>query len=172
MATIGIADLLTPARVIPQIRAADKCELLDALAMHLAADLGLSKEALVAAAAVTADLPPLMLRGGVSLFHTVAADLTRPIAVFARLRKPLSLGGFGDCDTDLVAFLVSPADTRGDHLRALACLARRLRRTDVLAHLRATKCRDVMYLILTSDEWRASQVKMPSSSNASRHLRI
>jgi PTS system nitrogen regulatory IIA component len=159
MATISMAYLLTPSRIIPQIRAGDKVTLLDALATRMAADSGLSKEALVAAAAVAADFPPLMLRGGVSLLHTLVAGLARPIAVFARLRNPLNLGGRGDCNTDLVAFLASPEDKPGDHLRALACLARRLRRSDVLTHLRATKSREVMHLILTNDEWCTSQAK-------------
>ena len=131
MATIGIADLLTPARVIPQIRAADKCELLDALAMHLAAELGAFEGSTRRrcrchrrSSAAHAKGRRLAVPHGCSGPNPADRGL-RPAS------EALELGRIGDCDTDLVAFLVSPADTRGDHLRALASLARRLRRTDV-----------------------------------------
>jgi len=163
LVVIGMVDLLTPVRVVPQLRATDRDDLMRTLAQHLAADSGVSEEALVAAVMATKDLPPLMLRGGVSLLHTFVEGLARPIAVFARLRHPMDFGVAG-CATDIVALLASPAAKTGDHLRALACMARRLRRSDVLAHVRATKCRELMYLALTSDEWCVPGADSPSST--------
>jgi hypothetical protein len=54
----------------------------------------------------------------------------------------------------------------------LACLARRLRRPDVIAHIRATKCRETMCLALISDEWRASQMERRQPTTAPRRQYI
>jgi PTS system nitrogen regulatory IIA component len=148
-----ITDLLTPTRVISQLRAVGKEDLFGALATHMSLEAGVDKETVLVA--LTVAPPPLMLRGGLSLFHTVVDGLDHPVAMVARLRNPLTLGGMEQCPTDLVGLLVSPAKKTTHHLQALSCLARRLRRPDVLSHIRATKCRDVMYLALTSDEWRS-----------------
>jgi PTS system nitrogen regulatory IIA component len=107
-----------------------------------------------------------MPRGGVSLLHALVDGLSEPRAIFARLKQPLDLGG--GCTTDIVVLLASPAERTGDHLRALACLARRLRRPDVLAHVRAAKCRELMYVALTSNEWCAHEEDLPSPRRAGR----
>ena len=152
---VEIKHLLTPTRVISDLRAAGKDDLLDTLAAYMSSEADVDEEAIVAA--LTAAPHPLMLRGGLSLFHAIVEGLDHPVAIVARLRRPLALAGVDQCPTDLVALLASPANKTGHHLQALACLARRLRRPDVLRHIRATKCRDVMYLALTSDEWRSLQ---------------
>ena len=164
---VEITHLLTPTRVISGLRAAGKDDLLGALAAHMSLEANVEKGAVVAA--LTTAPPPLMLRGGLSLFHVIVEGLDHPVAIVARLRRPLALAGVDQCPTDLVALLASPANKTGHHLQALACLARRLRRPDVLSHIRATKCRDVMYLALTSDEWRSLQ--RDSSRGATAHRR-
>jgi PTS system nitrogen regulatory IIA component len=155
MTILRITDLLAPSRVFADLAARDRDDLLRTLAARLAAEARRSADHL-AAAVVGANRRPLMIRGGVSLLHIFVADLPAPIAIVARLRHPLDLDGTGGCGTDVVALLASPAAGVDGHLRALACLARRLRRSDVLAHVRATRQRDLIYLALTSDEWCAS----------------
>lgn len=166
MGAIGMSDLLTPARIIPRLGAPTKDVLLRELASRLAAGTGLSRDVLLEAAAGAAALPPFMPRGGVSLLHALVDGLAEPRAILARLKQPLDLGG--GCASDVVVLLASPAERTGDHLRALACLARRLRRPDVLAHLRAAKCRELMYVALTSDEWCGHEGDSPSSRRARR----
>lgn len=165
MTVIRITDLLAPSRVFPHLAVRDREELLRTLALHLATEAGRPANDLVAAVVAAANRPPLMIRGGVSLLHIFVVDLPGPIAIVARLRHPLDLHGTGGCGTDVVALLASPAAGVDGHLRALACLARRLRRSDVLAHVRATKQRDLMYLALTSDEWCAPHGATASSNS-------
>ena len=165
MTVIRITDLLAPSRVFPHLAVRDREELLRTLALHLATEAERSADDLVAAVVAAADRPALMIRGGVSLLHIFVVDLPSPIAIVARLRHPLDLDGTGGCGTDVVALLASPAAGVDGHLRALACLARRLRRSDVLAHVRATKQRDLMYLALTSDEWCAPHGAAASSNS-------
>ena len=165
MTILRITDLLAPSRVIPNLAVRGRDDLLRTLALKLTAEARMPPDDLVAAVAAAADRPPLMIRGGVSLLHVFVADLPAPIAVVARLRHPLDLDGTGGCGTDVVAMLASPAAGVDGHLRALACLARRLRRSDVLAHLRAARQRELMYLALTSDEWCAPHGAAGSSNS-------
>jgi PTS system nitrogen regulatory IIA component len=165
MTILRITDLVSPSRVLPDLAVRDREDLLRTLALRLATEApGRAADDLAAAAAVAANRPPLMIRGGVSLLHIFVGDLPGPIAIVARLRRALDLDGTAGCATDIVALLASPAAGVDGHLRALACLARRLRRPDVLAHVRATRQRDLIYLALTSDEWCA-----PDGSAASSH---
>jgi len=156
LTAISMADLLTPAKIVPQLRAANRYELLRKLASCMAADGATSEEVVYAALAGAANIPPLIVRRGVSLLHATSHGVRSPVVAVARLQNTLDLGWAAYCSTDVVAALVSPTQT-SDHLRALACLARRLRRPDVVAHIRASKCRETIYLALTSDEWCVSQ---------------
>ena len=48
------------------------------------------------------------------------------VVTFARLEPDVDFGAADGTKTDLVALLLSPADSAGNHLRALACIARTL----------------------------------------------
>jgi mannitol/fructose-specific phosphotransferase system IIA component (Ntr-type) len=153
MSTIAMTDLLTPERVLPPLRARGKAAAVRALAAAIARDAGVSADVLLERLLPSPDLPPLMPRGGVSLLHTVVAGLQRPMAAFARLDPPLHLGAADGCPTDLAVMLASPQQRPQDHLRALAAVARRLRRRDVLERLRSSPSRDVSFVVLTQDDW-------------------
>lgn len=159
MSAIEMSDLLRPERVIPTLRAADKSTVLRELSAHIAKDAAVPEEAIRDGLLITADLPPFMPRGGISLLHTLVHGMERPMAALARLERPINLGAPDECPTDVVVLLASPAQKPQDHLRALACVARRLRRRDVCEHLRAAKSRDAMFVALVSDEWCASGVR-------------
>lgn len=161
MSAITMADLLTPDRVLPRVRARDKATALRALAALIARDAGVAEDALLAGLLPAADLPPFMPRGGVSLLHTVLSGIERPMAAFARLDPPLHLGAADGCPTDLAVMLASPAEQPQDHLRALSCIARRLRRRDVLDRLRSSRSRDLTFVVLTRDEWAGDLAEQP-----------
>lgn len=161
MSAITMADLLTPERVLPRLRVRDKAKALQAPAALIARDAGVSENALLAGLLLAADFPPFMPRGGVSLFHTVLSGMQRPMAAFARLDPALHLGAADGCPTDLAVMLASPEERPQDHLRALACIARRLRRRDVLEGLRSSRSRDLMFVLLTRDERADSPADRP-----------
>jgi nitrogen PTS system EIIA component len=74
-----------------------------------------------------AELPAIGLGAGVSLAHTFVPGLGGPIATFAKLEPALDFGASDGSKTDLQALLLSPTESAGHHLRALACIARTLR---------------------------------------------
>ena len=157
MNAITITDLLTPSRVLPRLRARDKAMALQELAAQIARDTHGSLNAILDEVLAVGDLPPFMPRGGVSLLHALVPDMEHPMAAFARLNPPLNFGAPDGLPTDIAVLLVSPSARPQDHLRALACMARRLRRQDVRDLICGTDNRDVMFIALTSNEWLTTE---------------
>lgn len=145
-------DLLSIERVIPRLRARDQGDAIRKLAAHAARDATVSAEATVRSVMECADVPAFGPGAGVSLPHGFVPGLGSPIVTFARLEPPIDFGVADDSRTDLVALLLSPAESTGDHLRALACIARTLRDSNVRNLLRAAKSRDSLYVILCGSE--------------------
>jgi nitrogen PTS system EIIA component len=159
-----MTNLLTPERVLPRLRARGPAMALRGLAAQIARDAKISVDVILHQLLGASDLLPLMPLDGVSLLHTLLPHMEHPMAAFARLETPLNLGAPDGCSTDIAVLLASPSAEPRDHLRALACIARRLRRQDVLDLLRGADNRDTMFIALTSNEWCTSE-----SQNRSPH---
>jgi len=144
-------DLLSIERVIPRLRARDKQDALRRLAARAASDAGVSAS-IVRSVLECAELPAFGPGAGVSVPHTFVPRLGSPIATFATLEPAIDFGAADGSQTDLVALLLSPAESTGDHLRALACIARTSRDPNVRNLLRAAKSRDSLYVILCGSE--------------------
>jgi PTS system nitrogen regulatory IIA component len=56
--------------------------------------------------------------------------------------------------SDLAFLLLSPEGDNPTHLRALACVVRRLRDCEVAECLRSANDVEALYTLLTSDAWR------------------
>jgi PTS system nitrogen regulatory IIA component len=145
-------DLLSIEQVIPSLRACNKRDALQKLAEHAATDRAVAAEAIRRFVLEGADLPAFGPGTGVSLPHAFVSGLRNPFVTFARLEPAVDFGAADGSKTDLVALLLSPADHAGDHLRALACIARTLRDPTVRTLLRAANSRDSVYAILCGCE--------------------
>jgi nitrogen PTS system EIIA component len=165
-----IRELLSIERVIPRLRARDKQGALRKLAAHAARDAEMSVPAVVCSVLECAELPAFGPETGVALPHTFVPGLRRPIATFARLEPSLNFGAADGSQTDLVVLLLSPPQRMGHHLRALACIARRLRDPNVRSLLRASKSRDALYVILCgSEEQQRSRESAATGSRLASH---
>lgn len=147
-----MADLLSVDRVIPCLRARNKHEVLRKLALPITRDARGSASAILDSVMRCAELPAFGPGVGVTLPHAFVAGLHSPIASFARLEPAVDFGAADGSLADLVMLLLSPAESTGNHLRALACIARTLRDPHVRDLLRASKCRDSLYVILSGSE--------------------
>lgn len=145
-------DLLSIERVIPRLRAHDKRDALRKLAAHAARDAAVRETAIVRAVLECARLPAFGPGAGISLPHAFLAGLGNPNATFARLDPPIQFGAADGSSTDLVVLLLSPPERPGDHLRALACIARTLRDSEIRDLLREADSRDAIYVILCGYE--------------------
>ena len=88
---------------------------------------------------------------GVALPHARLADIDRVYVAFARLENPLEFESIDDRPVDLVALLIAPENTGGEHLRALAMVSRRLRREDMRARLRRAPDAQSLYILLVEN---------------------
>lgn len=147
-----IADILRPEDVILDLRAADKPRVMEEMSRRAAEQVGIEASAISDVLNARERLGSTGLGAGIAIPHARLPSVTRPVGLFARLRQPVEFDAI-DCQrVDLVFLLLLPAQTQGDHLNALACVARRLRVDDVKRALR--KLNDVadVYAVLTGRE--------------------
>ena len=145
-------DLLSIEGIIPSLSARGKRDALRKLAAHAINNPTVSEGSIGPAVIECAELPALGLGGGVSLSHAFVRGICHPVLVFAKLERPLDFGAADGSPTDLVALILSPAESAGDHLQALACTARTLRDEKLRDLLRAAESRDAFYVILCGGE--------------------
>jgi PTS system nitrogen regulatory IIA component len=152
--------------MIPRLRARDKREVLRKLAEASVHDAELPRTAIFEAMKQAVDLPAFGPGGGVALPHALVPGLRRPTATVARLLPAVDFKAADGSPTDLVVLLLSPAATAGNHLRALARIARRLRESNVRALLRAAECGESMYMLMVGSEFQTAALHLKRSSGS------
>jgi PTS system nitrogen regulatory IIA component len=100
------------------------------------------------------DLTTFGVGRGVAIPHGTVPGIAKPLGAFARLKRPVDFGAADGCAADLVFLLLAPESDPSILLRALSCVARRLRDREVVEHLRVETGTDAIHVILTSDSWR------------------
>jgi nitrogen PTS system EIIA component len=83
---------------------------------------------------------------GVAIPHGRVAGLGKVCGAFARLDPPVDFNGIDDRPCDLVFLLLAPEGAGGDHLKALARVARALRNPSLRNRLRGAKTQDNLRL--------------------------
>ena len=92
--------------------------------------------------------------GGIAIPHGKIEGIRRVSGVFARLAQPVDFGALDELPVDLVFMLISPAGAGADHLKALACVSRRLRDRSFAAKLRGAGSPDALFALLAGVETR------------------
>ena len=85
-----------------------------------------------------------------ALPHARLSAVQQPVAVLARLKRPIAFDAIDGQPVDLIVLLLLPANAQGAPLNALACAARTLRDADVLSKVRRAADRDALYATLTA----------------------
>ena len=99
-------------------------------------------------------LGPTGFGGGTAIPHCKVVGIDMPVAVFARLAKPVDYDAVDDEPVDLVCALVSPAQDGASHLRALAEISRLFRDEKFRSQLRGAADSGAMFALLTLAEER------------------
>jgi len=154
MSVIRMADLITPDRIVPALHARNKQQAVAKLSRLAAAKTGLNEDAVREAVLTREDLTTFGLGRGIAIPHAIVGGIREPVGAFASLRRPVDFGASDGRHADLVFLLLAPATHAGILLRALSCVARRLRDREVAKRLRAETKSDAAHVILTSDSWR------------------
>jgi PTS system nitrogen regulatory IIA component len=136
---MNIADFLSPAAAMIDVRAPDKRTLLNDLAQRAAATLGLPADRIALALLKREELGSTGVGGGVALPHAKVEGVTAPFGILARLAQPIAYEAIDGTPVDLVFVLLLPVSADKDQLSALASVARKLRVPETLGRLRAAR---------------------------------
>lgn len=143
-----LTDLLTPERVIADLRASSKKQILQELARHAAAMTGLGERAIFDVLLERERLGTTGVGNGIAIPHGKLNGLDGLYGIFARMEKPVDFDAIDDDPVDLVFLLLAPEGAGADHLKALARVSRLLRDSTVCQKLRGSDTIDALYAIL------------------------
>ena len=149
-----ISELLVPEAIAAGGSAASKKALFAALGAVAAEAYGLDARAVAERLAEREKLGTTGFGGGIAIPHGKLDSIKRVCGVFARLDKPVDFGAVDDLPVDLVFMLLSPVGAGAEHLKALACVSRKLRDRAFAEKLRGAASQDALYALLTSGEAR------------------
>ena len=144
-----IEDLITPAGVIPKLRATGKKHALQELAKRAADVTGLHERAIFDVLLERERLGSTGVGNGIAIPHGKLPELQKLHGVFARLDSPIDFDSVDDQPVDLVFLLLAPESAGADHLKALARVSRLLRDRTVCEKLRGANSADAIYALLT-----------------------
>ena len=150
-----IEDLITPARVLPRLKATSKKHVLQELAKRAAELTGLHERAVFDVLLERERLGTTGVGNGIAIPHGKLPDIKELFGLFARLDEPVDFDAIDEQPVDLVFGLFAPKDSGVDHLKALALVSRTMRDPNVVAKLRANADPGKLHAILT--ESRAPQ---------------
>ena len=145
---MDIKQFLAQEQALINLRASDKPGLLH----DLAARAGTALE--VAAARVAAELlkreqlGSTGTGGGVAIPHARMQEVRRPFGVLARLNQSIEFDAIDGQQVDIVFMLLLPSVAAGEHLTALAAVARKLRDSERLGRLRRARKAEDLYSAL------------------------
>lgn len=145
-----IDDILAPANVIPGLRVSGKAALLEDLAKRAAQSLDLDAGTILNALIRREGLGSTGVGDGVALPHARLEGVRKPFGLLARLRDPLDFDAVDERPVDLVFLLLLPTGESGEHLNALACVARKLRDPETAAALRGARDAACLYALASA----------------------
>jgi nitrogen PTS system EIIA component len=146
---MDLSDLLTLDRVVPTLKVEDKRQLLQDLADIAGRATTVRPREVFQALWHREQLGSTGMGRGVAIPHGRMAGVNAPVCAFVRLEQPIDFGSLDGEPVDLVFLLLAPEDAGADHLKALARIARLLRRPHLTEKLRASRDKAALYAILT-----------------------
>ena len=143
-----ISDILSTNSIFTEVKANNKRQLLQELAIKMANMSQLDERLLSDAIMERENLGSTGYGRGTAFPHARIEGTKSVQAVFARLESPIDFDAVDTKPVDLVFMLVSPETNGADHLTALATLSRILINEETCEKLRKAKSRDEIYAIL------------------------
>jgi PTS system nitrogen regulatory IIA component len=106
--------------------------------------------------------------GGIAIPHAHVPDVQAAIGLFARLSPPVAFQAADGQNVDLVLAVLTPEESLGDHLRALAQASRLLADPGLQRKLRETDNARALYALLTEPTELPNWAQPPSSAIAAQ----
>lgn len=146
-----ISDLLKPGDVALDLTVPSKPWLLQWLADKASEALGIDSDRIRDALMNRESLGSTGIGQGVAIPHAPIADIAAPFGLLVRLRKPLDFEAIDDHPVDIVFLLLTPTENKGEHLKALAAIAKRLRVPDVMKNMRSVSDKEQLYSAIAGE---------------------
>lgn len=141
--------LLTPAHVVPRLKAANKKQVLQEMAKRTAELTGLHERQIFDVLLERERLGTTGVGNGIAIPHGKLADAQAILGLFARLDHPVDFEAIDEQPVDLVFLLLAPEGAGADHLKALARVSRLLRDRTICEKLRGADQAEALYALLT-----------------------
>ena len=151
-----IADLVTPAGVVPSLKATSKKQALQDLARRAAELTGEAERAIFDVLLERERLGTTGVGDGVAIPHGKLPDLPRLFGLFARLERPIDFEAIDEQPVDLIFLLLAPGGAGADHLKALARVSRLLRDRAIREKLRGSETAEALYALLVEQQASAA----------------
>jgi PTS system nitrogen regulatory IIA component len=148
---MDIVAFLTNDRVINNLRATDKPQLLQELARRASETMQIPQKTILDALLNREKLGSTGLGQGFALPHATIQGLKTMFGMFAKLQRPIGFEAIDGNPVDLVFLLLLPPEASSDHVAALAAISRRMRDPDRAARLRKADTAATLYACLTKD---------------------
>lgn len=148
---MDIEDLFEEGVIAPRVHAADKRQALSVVAELAARHHGLKAAPVLSALVKREAQASTGVGHGVATPHARLKGLDQMRGIFVRLETPVDFGALDEKPVDLVFALLSPAESAGDHLQALARISRVMRSAELRSQLRQAAGADALRALLTRD---------------------
>jgi PTS system nitrogen regulatory IIA component len=126
----------------------DKRALLRDLAHRAAVVLNVDDDIVFSALLKREELGSTGVGNGVAIPHVRLEQVKNPFGIMVRLKDPINFDSIDGQPVDLVCLLLLSKENESAQLNALAGIARRLRRPEVLEELRHAPNRVVLYNVM------------------------
>ncbi|MEM1102732.1 MAG: PTS sugar transporter subunit IIA [Pseudomonadota bacterium] len=145
-----LAEFLTPAAVIPHLKATTKKQALQCLACYASDVIGAPEDTILSCLLERERLGSTGVGGGVAIPHGKLEGVEGLVGVLGRLDQPIDFEAVDDKPVDVFFMLLAPPSAGADHLKALACVSRLLRDETVVNSLRGADSAAALYAIATA----------------------
>ncbi len=146
-----ITDLITPERVVANLKATSKKQALQELSRRMAELTGLEERVIFDVLLERERLGTTGVGSGIAIPHGKLPGLDRPYGIFARLERAIDFEAIDEQPVNLIFLLLAPESAGADHLKALARVSRLLRNRAICQKLRETKSAEALYALLTEE---------------------
>ncbi len=144
----SFCDLLGSRSVLIGVDATDKKQTIQALAQHVAAQLGLEEHVVFDVLWEREKLGTTGVGQGIAIPHGRVAGLEKVCGFFVRLKTPVDFDSVDQRPVDLVFLLLAPESAGADHLHALAAVSRVLRDENLCEKFRMAQNVEVLMTLL------------------------
>ncbi|PJE80847.1 Nitrogen regulatory protein [invertebrate metagenome] len=147
-----INNLLTPARILCDVRGASKKKILEHIALRISEEFpDVNPRELLCRFVHRERLGTTVLDSGIALPHCRSKCCPAPVGLFIKLNTPIDFNTTTHTLVDLVFALVVPEEETQNHINLLKQLVTRLQSQKLLHDIRVTSSPEEIYRRLIAD---------------------